>query len=131
MIVLKTYKTQQKSLKGNDNKKNLKYTLTSFKFGELKTHRVSKYKNKRCGWLADLFYGMSTLVDYLMSNPVYTYIKYICKQIVFRLQFFNEQELVYLYTVKWFQVLLLIVCTLLNGFRYCYLILIILFNLNH
>ena len=31
------------------------------------------------------FMSLSTIVGYLISNPVYTYIKYmICKQIVFR-----------------------------------------------
>ena len=24
-----------------------------------------------------LFYGISTIVDYLISNPIYTYIKYV------------------------------------------------------
>ena len=36
-----------------------------------------------------------------------------------------------MHTVKWFQVLLFIICTLSNGSKYCYLALIILFNIIH
>ena len=41
----------------------------------------------------------------------------------------NEPEHIYSHTVKWFQILLFIVCTQLNGLKYCYLILIIQFDI--
>ena len=48
--------------------------------------------------------------------------------------FLNDSELIYLHTVKCFQVLLSnannSIHTQLNGFKYCYPILIILFNIN-
>ena len=47
------------------------------------------------------FYGKSTLVGYLMPNPVYIYIKYmVCENI------FKQARAHVLCTVKWFQVLL-------------------------
>ena len=50
------------------------------------------------------FYGISTIMGYLMPNPVYTYIRYVfCKHI---LRFLNEPELIFFPTVNWFQVLL-------------------------
>ena len=56
------------------------------------------------------FYGISTIVGYLMPNPVYTYIKYIiCKRFVDNI--LNEPELIF--------------CTQLNGFKYFNLLLII------
>ena len=48
----------------------------------------------------------------------------ICKQIKISL---NEPEFICLHIVKWFQVLLFIICAQLNGFKYCYLTQIILF----
>ena len=42
-----------------------------------------------------VFYGISTLVGYLIPNSM------VCKRI-----FFNELELIYLHTVKWLQVFL-------------------------
>ena len=41
--------TQQKSLKANDNQKNLKLIVTSSKFQEHTMYGVSRCKNKRCG----------------------------------------------------------------------------------
>ena len=56
------------------------------------------------------------------------------------LRFLNELELIYLYTVKWFQALLfntndssqhyLFVCSQVNGFKYYNLILTIQYNVN-
>ena len=50
--------------------------------------------------------------------------------------FLNELVLICLYRIKWFQVLfaqiiIAIVSTQLNVFKYCYLTLIILFNINY
>ena len=86
-------------------------------------------------WLV-VFYGISTLIGYLMPNPVYTHISNIshrwiaCRQHYFQMGCLN--------TVEWFQVLLpntnhsinhyLFVCTQLNGSKYCHVILIIQFN---
>ena len=57
-----------------------------------------------------------------MIGPVYTYIYYMYNLYVTSLQgtFLNDPELICLHTVKEFQVLLFIVCTQLNGFKYCY-----------
>ena len=45
------------------------------------------------------FYGISTIVDYLMLNLVYTYIlNMICKHILF-LTFLNEPKFILVYTV--------------------------------
>ena len=53
----------------------------------------------------------------------------ICKRIVC----INilKQEIICLHTIKGFQKLLFIVCTQLNGFKNCYLALLILFDINH
>ena len=58
-----------------------------------------------------------------------------------RSKYNNKPELIVLHTVKWFQIFLSnmnnsiyyksFVCTLWNGFKYCYLILIILSNSLH
>ena len=52
----------------------------------------------------------------------------ICKR-MFKVTFTNEPELIFLHTVKWFQVLISDINssmnTLLNAFKYCYLILIV------
>ena len=81
-----------------------------------------------------VFYGISTLLGYLMPNPVYTYILYIydlkVNSLYVRL-FLNEPELICLHTVDWFQVLLFIVCTQLNSFKFCNSTLISLFNINN
>ena len=62
-------------------------------------------------WLLCLFrfYGISTLVDYLMPNTVYIYILGIYDLLANSLWlklFSNKPELVCLLIVKWFQVLL-------------------------
>ena len=64
----------------------------------------------------------------------------VCKHILPR-TFLNESDLICLHTVKWFQVLICntynpisyysFVCTQLNGFKYWYLTLIILFHITH
>ena len=52
------------------------------------------------------FYCISTIIGYSMSNPLYTYIlDMICKHILL-ITFSNKCELIFLHTVKWFQVLL-------------------------
>ena len=49
--------------------------------------------------------------------------------------FLNETEFICLHTVKWFHVLLSDITSFifpqLNGFKYCYLTLVILFNIIH
>ena len=53
------------------------------------------------------FYGISTIVGYLKSNLVYTYILniyMICKYI-WLISFLNEPQLILLQWVKWFQVI--------------------------
>ena len=64
----------------------------------------------------------------------------ICKNLLLTL-FLYMLELICLHIVKWFQVLLFnindslpcysFVCVKLNGFKYCYLIVVIQFNINH
>ena len=57
------------------------------------------------GWLK--FYGISTLVGYLMPHPLFTYklnIWFVNEQFIGKIA--NKQELIYLHTIKWFQVLL-------------------------
>ena len=52
------------------------------------------------GWLV-VFYGMSTLIGYLILNSVYMYLSnMIFKWIVCRQQFLNKLELIYLHTLK-------------------------------
>ena len=56
------------------------------------------------GWVG--FYGISTIVGYLMPNPVYTYILniyVICKHILY-IKFLNEPDLFFA-----------------HGFKYCYI----------
>ena len=54
------------------------------------------------------FYGILTIIGYLMPNPLYKYIKHmICKHILL-ITFLNEPNFILLQTVKWFQVLLCI-----------------------
>ena len=52
------------------------------------------------------FYGISTIVGYLMSNNVYTG-NMVCKHILL-ITFLNELALHFLLAAKWFQVLLCI-----------------------
>ena len=51
----------------------------------------------------------------------------------FSVTIFNKPELIYLHIINWFQVFLSnsngFICTQLNGFKYCYLTLVILFNI--
>ena len=62
------------------------------------------------------FYGLSTIVSYLMPNLLYTYIlNMICNHILL-ITFFNESELIFI--------------TQLNGFKYFFLTRIILFATN-
>ena len=53
-------------------------------------------------WLV-VFCGISTLMGYLMSNPVYKYIYIYDLEIAL---FSNKPELICSHTVKWLQVLL-------------------------
>ena len=77
------------------------------------------------------FYGISTIVAYSMLNPTFTYILNIYDLYIQLVDtFLNEPELILLYTVKWFQVfyikheyfyfVVVICCTLLKDFNYCY-----------
>ena len=83
------------------------------------------WKNDEIG-LVWLFYGVSAFVGYSILDLV-IYIKNIYKKVTF----LKEPELICLHTVKWLQVLLFVVCSQLNGFKYCYLILIVLVNISH
>ncbi len=75
-------------------------------------------------WLGLVWFGhISTILGYLMLNPLYTYILNIYDlQTHFVDTFFNEPELFFLHIVKWFQVLLSntnsSVCTQLNVFNH-------------
>ena len=48
------------------------------------------------------FHGISTFVDYLLSNLVYTYIKYIGFLNKWGVTFLNKSEFICLHTIKWF-----------------------------
>ena len=48
------------------------------------------YTYIKVGWVR--FYGLSTLVGYLMLNPVYTYIKYIGFASNLKVTFLNEPK---------------------------------------
>ena len=53
-----------------------------------------------------MFYGVSTLVGYLMPNPVYasaSNVRFVNEYFVGNI--LNKFELIYLHTVKWFQYL--------------------------
>ena len=39
------------------------------------------------------FYGISTIVGYLMPNPFYTYIKYMISKHILKITFLNKPEL--------------------------------------
>ena len=104
-------------------------------------------------WLAG-FYGISTIVGYLMPNPLIymslsLFFFFFCTQLNGLKHFYitctfkwiyiydllvnsllvvlplNELELICLHTI------IVIVSTQLNGFNYCYITFIILFNINH
>ena len=58
------------------------------------------------GWLVG-FYVISTIVDYLIPNHIYTYVTYIWIQNELLVgKIFNKPERIYLHTVNWFHVLL-------------------------
>ena len=86
-----------------------------------------------------VFCGISTLMGYLMPNHILCiyHIYMICKQIVYRYVtlFLKETKLICLHTIERFQVLLsnssCFICTKLNGFKYCYVLLIIQFNITN
>ena len=74
------------------------------------------YNPSRLGNWQVGFYGISTLVGYLVPTLfIYLYIKMICKQIVRRYRFKTSQSS--------------FICWQLNCFQYCYLTLIILFDI--
>ena len=53
------------------------------------------------------FYGISTIIGYLMPNSLYTYQIYMtCKNILL-IRFLNEPEFIFFF------------CMQLNGFKYC------------
>ena len=62
------------------------------------------------------FYSISTILGYLMPNPLYTYILniYDCKYNLLK-TLLNDPNLILLYRVKWFQVLL---CITNNSFKH-------------
>ena len=70
------------------------------------------------GWVG--FYVISTIVGYLMWNPDYMYIFniYDFKHILL-ITFLNKSELIFLHTVKWFQVLLYICNNLASVIFFC------------
>ena len=53
-------------------------------------------------WLVG-FYGISTIVSYLMPNPLYTYILIIGFSNSLYVTFLNEPRVISLHTVKWLQ----------------------------
>ena len=52
------------------------------------------------------FYGISTIVDYLTPNPLYTYIKYIYDMLTHFVDYILKRVWALFCAVKWFQVLL-------------------------
>ena len=56
------------------------------------------------GWVGLGFYGISTIVGYLISNPFYTDILDMISKHILSITFLNELELIFFHTVKWFQV---------------------------
>ena len=93
------------------------------------------FQKSQC-WL--WFYGISTIVGYLMLNPVYTYM--ICKHILL-ITFLNEPELIFFctqldrntlhYLIHNFVYYKLFVCTQLNDIKYCYVSVTIQLNISH
>ena len=94
-----------------------------------------------------MFYGISTILVYLMSNPFHTYILniydlvWLCFMAYHHCRIFNAKSSLYIY-IKYMisQHILeitflnepeLIFCTQLNGFTFFSLIQIILFTINH
>ena len=63
------------------------------------------------------FYGLSTLVGYLMQNPVYTYMLNMIYKHILLIIYLNEPELIFY--------------SQLNGFKYFYQTQIILFTVYH
>ena len=60
------------------------------------------------GWFGLFwFYGISTIVGYLMPNPVYTYISNIYDLQTLLITFLNKPKLIFF-------------CTQLNDVKYCY-----------
>ena len=68
------------------------------------------------------FYGISTIVGYLMPNPLYTYVYVFCTQL-------NGFKYFYLIQIILFTINHLY--TQLNGTKYCYALLTIQFNNSH
>ena len=91
------------------------------------------------GWVG--FYHVSTIIGYLMSNSVYTYILNV-SGLVWFVGFYDISAIVG-YLMPKCQILLIhiyqiyIICkhilliAQLNGFKYCYKIRIILFTINY
>ena len=66
-------------------------------------------------FICAVFYGLSTLLGYLMSNPViYIYIWFVSEYFAGNLSLNLLLELIYLHTVKWFQILLTLVILFIN-----------------
>ena len=111
-----------------------KVWMFSEKFVSLSTG----YLKSEVGWLgfmaSQLLLVISCQIQLVHTHThththIYIYIYIICKRK--RLQrtlLINELELICFHAVKFFQVLLFIVCTQLKGFKYCFLTLTILFN---
>ena len=56
---------------------------------------------EQMGWVGLVgFYGISTIVGYLMPNHLYTSIKYMIYKHILLMIFLNESELNLWYTVK-------------------------------
>ena len=69
------------------------------------------------------FYGTSTSVGYLTPNPVFIH------KILFIKNFIYQIYMICKHIFKWAWSHFF--CTQLNGFKYCYLTLIILFDITH
>ena len=52
------------------------------------------------------FYGISTIIGYLMPNPFYTYILNMISKHILWITSLNEPDLIFLHTVKWFHLFL-------------------------
>ena len=90
------------TVRSNTHDKNQGFQCLFLKMNEL---RGTIFQWNKVGWLAG-FHGKSTLLGYLMPNPVYEYIKYIWFVNSLLITFLNKPNIISLHTVKWYRVFL-------------------------
>ena len=101
------------------------------KYQESNFFFILQFKTQYIWFGLVMFYGISTLVDYSMPDPVYTYM--ICKWIVYKKDFLKQNK-THLHTNGFKNLTLTILfiinhffCTHLKSFKYCYLTPVVLF----